>query len=76
MIFRVKMKDPDVLTDCIKEAVDKLSIDGLDKEEIECIKEHRIEKTIDLCTKWFKYGEYINLEIDTEKETCVVIPEK
>jgi len=29
-----------------------------------------------LACKWINYGEYLTVEIDTEKETCVVLPAK
>lgn len=72
MIFKVYMKDPDVLHDGIDEALEKP--DNLDEEEWELIKEKRHEAAAEVASKWFEYGEYLTVEIDTEKETIRVVP--
>ena len=36
--------------------------------------ELRVEKALDVASKWFEYGEYLTVEIDTEKETIRVVP--
>ena len=79
MKFRVSMKCPDALHEAVKEAVeesvDTSSVLGtLDGDEKDSIIESRIEKVRSLCSKWFKYGEYLEVEIDTEEATCVVVP--
>ena len=73
MKFKVQMKDPDTLEDAIDEAVKKIVIEGVDKEEIEMIREHRKDSIRGLCNKWFEYGEYLTVEIDTDANTCTVI---
>lgn len=35
--------------------------------------EARREKVAKLCSKWFRYGEYLAVEIDTEAGTCTVL---
>lgn len=30
----------------------------------------------ELCKKWFEYGEYLTVEIDTDAKTCTVVPVK
>ena len=72
MRIEVTMKDPDTLYDSINEAVDDLKIDGISETELEAVKEKRKEEIRELCGKWFEYGEYVTLIIDTEKETCIV----
>ncbi len=75
MIFRVYMKDTDVLQDGIEEAVNEdLKASGLAEDEQEAIREIRSEKASDVAGKWFQYGEYLMVEIDTEKETIRVVP--
>lgn len=75
MIFKVYMKDPDVLHDGIEEAVDAaLRGSGLPDDEQEALREIRVEKAGDVAANWFKYGEYLTVEIDTEKETIRVVP--
>lgn len=77
MKFQVTMKDPDTLHDAIKDAVKKsLSDLGLEEDELEPLIERRHEKVYDLCSKWFRYGEYLTVEIDTDAKTCVVVPDK
>lgn len=78
MKFTVQMKDPDTLTDAIVDAVkaDVAKIPGLDAEDREALAEKRVKKTSDLAAKWFEYGEYLQVEIDTDAGTCVVLPAK
>lgn len=79
MIFRVTMKDPDTLWDCIREAVSEdleQMVPELDADEKDALRDMRVEKVGELCSKWFKYSEYLTVEIDTEAKTCVVVPEK
>lgn len=72
MIFKVYMKDTDVLHEGIEDALVKP--DNLNDEEWELIKEKRHEDASEVASKWFQYGEYLTVEIDTEKETIRVVP--
>lgn len=75
MKFKVQMKDPDVLHDAISEAVDiSVTMISEDADEREAVAEERRKKIRALCAKWFEYGEYLVVEIDTEAETCTVLP--
>jgi len=77
MIFTVTMKDPDTLHDAIVDAVrEEVSAMNLDKEETEMLVESRHEKISDVCQKWFKYGEYLCVEIDTDAGTATVVENK
>lgn len=38
----------------------------------EDLNEEEKEKFLSLCERWFRYGECVTLEIDTESETCTV----
>jgi hypothetical protein len=49
--------------DCLYDATDDLS-------------EEDTEKFNKIYDKWIEYGEYLTIEIDTEKETCIVVPNK
>lgn len=77
MKFRVSMKDPDSLSDAIKEAaradVERL---GLADDEKEDLIETRREKAAEVCRAWFRYGEYLTVEIDTDAKTCTVVRER
>jgi len=60
MKVQLTFKTPDVVDEAVK--------------EIESQEEAAIVNN--LACKWIDYGEYITVEIDTEKETCVVLPAK
>lgn len=68
------MKDPDCLYDAVNEALDKNMPPQLTREEWEQLKETRAENVRDIAGKWFEYGEYLTVEIDTEAKTCTVVP--
>jgi hypothetical protein len=73
MKFQVTMKTPDALGDAIHEASQALTIEGLDDEELEIERDEQAIKARDLCDRWFRSGEYLTVEIDTDAETCVVV---
>lgn len=74
MRFRVKMKDPDTLHDAIADAVraEVKTIPGLSAEEREAVEEKRQEEAGKVAERWFEYGEYLTVEIDTEARTATV----
>lgn len=75
MIFKVMMKDTDVLQEAVADAVDeKLRNSELPEDEQEAVRELRVEKALDVAGRWFEYGEYLTVEIDTDKETIRVVP--
>lgn len=78
MKFRVQFKDPDALGDQIDEAArnDTESLLLLDADERDEVRKMRAFKFSKLCTQWFEHGEYLTVEIDTEAQTCVVVPVK
>lgn len=78
MKFKVMMKDPDTLGDAINDAVkaEVAQISGLDEDERDSVQEERAERVRALCRKWFKYDEYLCVEIDTDAGTCVVVQQK
>ena len=73
MKIKITLKDPDTLYDAINEAVDEMEISLSSEEEVEAVKNIRKEEFRDLAGKWFEYGEYVTLELDTEKETMTVL---
>ncbi len=68
------MKDPDTLDDAIADAIHADTESIGDADERDAVKEVRGDKMRALCRKWFEYGEYLTVEIDTEAGTCVVVP--
>ena len=76
MKFTITMKDPDGPHDCIAEAAQDSveQLPGLSPREREALIEVRTEELRDLCATWFRHGECLTLEIDTEARTCTVRP--
>ena len=78
MKFTISFKDPDVVHDAVREAVEREvnAIESLDADEKEDLIETRSEKINDKLDKWIKYGEYVSIEFDTEAGTATVQPAK
>lgn len=74
MKFKVTMKDPDTLGDAIDEAVraELKTVAGLTDNEREGLVGDRRESVKAVTSKWFEYGEYLTVEIDTEAGTATV----
>jgi dihydroneopterin aldolase len=70
------MKDPDCLHDAIRDAVkeDVEKVTGIFERERENLIEDRIEEVGKACARWFQWGEYLTVEIDTDAQTAIVIP--
>lgn len=74
MKVQITMKDPDRADDACKAAAEA-SIGVIDDaDEREAIVEIRAKKARELASRWFEYGEYLTVEIDTDAQTCVVVP--
>lgn len=75
MKLRVTFKDPDTLGDAIEEAVRREIVDmpNLDAAEREAVAELRREKVGEAVAKWFRWGEYVTVECDTDAGTATVI---
>lgn len=76
MKFRIDMKDPDGVHDSLEHAVKEslAAVEGIDDEEREILKDQRRDTFKMTMAKFFKYGEYLSVEIDTEAGTCTVLP--
>lgn len=75
MKFKITMKDPDGVYECVRDAVkDSLRAEsGLSKDEREALIEVRYEAFQELVRKWFRHGEYVDVEIDTEAGTATLL---
>ena len=75
----ITMKSPDVLDDTLEAERDEI-IGGLDSEldddEKEMICEGRLDEAREAAKKWMRYGEYIDIEIDTKEGTAKVLEAK
>jgi hypothetical protein len=75
--IRVTMKDPDSGYDAVQDAVRAgLKGSGLPEDEQELLFESRVAKANEALGKWMRYGEYLDVEFDTESGTAVVLPAK
>ena len=76
MKFQIQFKDPDVVGDALDAAarMSAAGVAGLDDDERQVVEERRRESLSRLCRKWFRYGEYVTIEIDTDAKTATVVP--
>jgi len=79
MKLTVCMKTPDAVEYAVKDAVERefTDVDPTgrydDPEELEWEKRQREEELTEQLSKWFSYGECVNIEIDTEAGTATVV---
>ena len=74
MKIRITMKDPDGVYDSIQRVVDMALPEGLPENACDGLKRLRRGLAEEAASKWIEYGEYITVEIDTDANTCVVVP--
>lgn len=58
MKFYIYMKTPD----CVENSINDIGLNEQEKSNVE-----------DICARWFRYGETVQLEIDTDKKSCTVV---
>lgn len=76
MKFTITMKDPDGVQESVGQEVRKqmMAITDLDADVREEMREALGDKLYLAASRWLRYGEYVDLEIDTDAGTCVMIP--
>lgn len=76
MKCRVVFKNPDALENAIHRMVeDSFPVEeGYSNEESRDSKAHLVKYYMAKAEKWFRYGEFVTLEIDFIENTCIVIP--
>jgi hypothetical protein len=74
MKFQISFKDPDGVSNSIQEAINDNLPKDLDENEFEELTESRKILIEESTKRWIKWGEYVTIEIDTEENTCVVVP--
>lgn len=75
MKIKIQMKDPDVMHDAVADAVwEELRASHMPKDEQDVLYEVRSDKVRAICATWFRYSEYLTVEVDTEAMTCTVLP--
>ena len=74
MKIKVTMKNPDTMYDALQDAIEaEVKLLDLPDDETNGLVELRIEKERLKMAKWFKYGEYLAVEFDTETMTATVL---
>jgi len=75
MKFTVTMKDPDALHEAVQEAA-KESLEDLDlsDDEKEVLLDKRAENLKEAAERFFEFGEYVQIEIDTKERTATLLP--
>ena len=78
MKFQVTMKDPDGIYECKEDALkqDVAAIPGLSATEREAVLEARRESIGKVMSRFFEYGDYCVVEVDTDAGTATVVPVK
>ena len=78
MKITVSFKDPDAVYEAVDEAVRKevKAIKDIDEYEREGLIEKRSEQVRKKLSKWFEFGEYVEVEIDTDADTATVLRAK
>jgi hypothetical protein len=74
MKFTVTMKDPDGFSFSVEDAVkDSIRDLKLSERELAAVEEERTEELNEKLRRWFEYGEYVRIEVDTEAMTATVV---
>lgn len=78
MKVRVTLKDPNTMQDAVDAAVVKLPRpEGVEQDEWEDICEDRAAKAkATISSAWMRYGEYLDVEFDTDAMTATVVTSK
>lgn len=75
MRFKITFKDPDTLHDCIRDELENMEKpSNLTDDEFEAVLDVRKKEMEEAAAKWFKWSEYVTVEIDTEAGTAKVVP--
>ena len=74
MKFQITLKDPDGVFDSVQDAARQSvgAITGISIDERESLVESRRVELDEKIRKWFQYGEYLTVEIDTDADTIQV----
>lgn len=74
MRIKVTLKDPGTLRNAIAEALAEATFPSLNEAEAARVRELRSDQVHRFASRWFRHGEYLTVELDTEAETCLVVP--
>lgn len=77
MKFTVTMKNPDALYESVRDAIgpekEALVEGGMAEDEADAIVELREAKATKLANLWLRYGEYLDVEFDTDAGTATLL---
>lgn len=66
MKIKVSMKTPDAVYEAVKDTVESMELSSDESKDL-------IEEQCSKLDKWFKYGEYLCCEFDTDTMTATVL---
>ncbi len=76
MILHITMKTPDCVENAIKDNKQALLEEYIDQEDVpnedDILYEERV--AAEVCARWFQYGEYLTVRVDTDAKTIEVLP--
>lgn len=72
MKFQITLKDPDGIYDAVKAAVESNKPANLGELENTWI-DLKMDGLFTTLNRWFEYGEYVTIEIDTDLMTATVL---
>jgi hypothetical protein len=70
MKFIVTFKTPDAVLDAIERELPPAIVGN---QEEESLRAYEVEKLAEFVAKWVRYGEYVDIEFDTEAGTATVL---
>lgn len=76
MIINITMKTPDAMADTICEAaLNEMNFESPDEMEYEDREtyDNMIEAQENILRQWFRWGEYLDIQFDTEAKTAIVM---
>lgn len=75
MKLRITMKDPDGVYDSVWRYAEQHYEEraDLEAEEKGMLIEARVDMVNEMLRKWVRFGEYLTIEVDTEKATAKVV---
>lgn len=71
--LKITLKAPDAVYQACNEAAEDWGEKNAIGDDQYCLIKEKRNEFESLCNKWFRYGEYLTVEVDTESETIKVL---
>ncbi len=73
MKFRITMKDPDAFYESVQSEDLAKGLADMPEDERDAVIDLRREKAREFSRRWMRYGEYFDVEFDTEAGTATLL---